>query len=148
MKLEFKDLPPRADDRTYSTKIVLEESGTHIYFFQGPTYNCQFSSIGRMECVLDQGPKESKDILKQLWSLYKIPMFLVDVHNYDRYHTAILEVFGKENIVFRQDYTSTNQSKMSMYLLKTNKLQNLIEIPKVEPVINIPIIPENPVFTI
>lgn len=50
-------------------------------------------------------------------------MFLLDLNNYKK-HTVFIDEAFKDNIVLKQEYTSTNGSKMILYLVKTQFIKD------------------------
>lgn len=100
----------------YTTKLGLQFV-VHLY----PTNNCQLRSISNFAELLLSSNK--LDILKCIYSRkYLENQVLVDVLS--NYEGHVEELFPKETIVFKQPYTSTNNSLMTMYLLKTSWLKD------------------------
>lgn len=103
---------------------LVQGIGWSMYVDLYPTMNCQVSSIGAFNDLLRRD-----DILPILKWLRKEeiivkPQLLIDVNSASNYTYVdkIKSIFKPEHIVFEQEYTSTNNSIMTMMLLKTNWL--------------------------
>ena len=103
---------------------LVQGIGWSMYVDLYPTMNCQVTSIG---CFNDLLRRDNiLPILKWLRKegIIAKQQVLIDVNSapgYD-YVGKIKAIFKPEDIVFEQQYTSTNNSIMTMMLLKTNWL--------------------------
>lgn len=113
-------------DTTYNMCYMYRVDGIGYSFYIDifPTMNCQVNSIGAFDNLLRKD--NILDILKWLRKegIISKKQILVDVNSALSYSyvTKIKEIFESENIVFEQQYTSTNNSIMTMMLLKTEWL--------------------------
>jgi len=95
-------------------------SGGNFYLHNCPTNNCQISSIGSCENIMFLETFEN--IIESLHdSGYITHQLLVDVYDTPRYRDQIDNL--KFDKVFRNRYTSTNNSEMIMYLLRLRDIQ-------------------------
>lgn len=113
----------KAVNNKYSFKLyknnILTYNG-YFYLDAFPTMNCQFYSIGCMNIVLlAENPLE---LLKIAQNKALKKMMLVDIHQ-GAEEARLEEIFPKEHIVIKSPYTSTNGSKMVLYLILTTLLQ-------------------------
>lgn len=90
-----------------------------IYVAALPTTNCQFFSIGEFRVVLREKDKQKQ--LQILVDCYKAglkkKMVLLDVEEY--WIGDLEKLFPSSDIVIKQPYISTNNSRMCLYLVKT-----------------------------
>lgn len=108
-----------SDFRQYLKPIRIDGSNIS-YYYQEPFFNCQIASIASFDNLLQYNDKKNYPItLHKVWSLcIGKRMLMVDI----KYNMEILEnLFTKGEIVFKQLYTSTNGSNMTMYLLNMEK---------------------------
>lgn len=83
-----------------------------------PTNNCQISSLASANLALMyDNPIE---LITLLWLRTMKRILLIDVHQ--QYEKQFEELFGTENILTKNKYTSTNNSQMMIYLFKTDNL--------------------------
>jgi hypothetical protein len=89
-----------------------------VAVFSEPTANCQLFSIGGFASILDS--EDPKKEIKEAYELVGKPLLLVDVRRGKE--KGVEKLFGKKDTVFKNRYTNGNGSKMTMYLLKTKKV--------------------------
>ncbi len=91
-----------------------------LYLYDELNQNCQISSIGNFYKILSSWfTKEEKiEILKKVHEVRntKTNMTLIDVDQ--KFESHIDELIPKENITFKQKYTSTRGTNMMMVLYK------------------------------
>jgi len=89
-------------------------SGNRFYIVSCPTCNCQISSIAACENIILE--KDFVNILESLQEKgYISKQLLVDIHQSSKYNKIIRDGL---DVVFQNNYTSTNGSEMSIYLIK------------------------------
>lgn len=101
-------------------------SNLGLWVIQTPTNNCQFASLSNTESIL--ALSDEKEIIAYFKDAKRVAnqnMFLLDVHNNGRNTGKIEGIFSGDNIVLKTPYTSTNNSEMILYLVKTVVLDNL-----------------------
>lgn len=105
--------------------IAQNKIGYHIGYIYNITSNCQVGSLTSFYLILT-----SSDCNKFLRWVYKTigeighmkPQLIIDVQT--QYSDKVDKMFAGY-IVFKNDYISTNNSKMTMYLIKSEGLANL-----------------------
>jgi len=128
--------PGRADWNTSTFRIDIVNAqiphyAMNFYFTRSPTTNCQLVSFGSFANVLSVTKGKKEDVIAVMREVYKLISFkplliLIDV-NY-HYITTVEQCF--ETIIFKNEYTNTNKSKMCMFMVR---------LPVEEPVVG----PEN-----
>lgn len=89
------------------------------YAIASPTANCQVACIGGYEGLSPYKDKR-RLMLRTLNEVCNKKMFLIDIRS--GAESYVTEIFGPTDIVMRQPYTSTNESNMIIFLVKTRNL--------------------------
>lgn len=83
-----------------------------------PFANCQIGCISQFNNILyTDSLEERKKVLKNAIKKIDKNQIIIDVNR--TYEKRVEELFSEKQIVFKQQYTSTNDSLMTIYLLKT-----------------------------
>ncbi len=93
---------------------------------RAPTNNCQVSSIGAMNYILSYTKSKSEKtykedtlaIIKEAYSLIKQELLQIIIDVQDKWIKTVEECFV---VMCKQPYTSTNGSKMCLFLVKIPK---------------------------
>lgn len=104
-----------------NSKSFKLNNGNSIWCCHEPFMNCQIYSIAAMNQVLAHCKEERIVLLKEIYSKNGKAMFICDIHR--PLEEKLEECFPKEHVVFKQKYTSTNNSLMTIFLIKTNTLK-------------------------
>lgn len=86
-----------------------------IWVVGEPTANCQISSIHNFAGISDLKLDDRKKVLSELFAVDGQPMSIIDIE--EHLESKVDEMFEAEDIIFKQPYTSTNNSSMIMYLV-------------------------------
>jgi hypothetical protein len=98
------------EEKLYSSVVTIE----------GPTSNCQLSIIGSFCNLLTLKDEDLKKVTKSIAALTALrKIILIDIN---RPKVAQVERVFKNAIINKMDYTSTNNSSMTIILLKTENL--------------------------
>ena len=92
--------------------------GGCIDIYYGPTSNCQLSILGQAHYLLDiKNNKEKKQTIISTISKYTSHMILIDIKT--KYKKDIIKFFNDDaELMFKNDYISTNGSRMTLIQLK------------------------------
>ena len=96
------------------TGISIDTFGT-----QSPFANCQVWTIGSMETIMEE--ENILDLIKALWIKCNRKNKLM-INVYTKHDARVKELFGEENIVFKQEYNNTDSKVMNMYMINTGNL--------------------------
>lgn len=99
--------------------------GSSIGYIYNITNNCQIASLSSFYSILNSS--DCNKFLKWIYNTllevgHMKPQLIIDVQR--QYSDKVDKMFGNY-IVFKNDYTSTNNSNMTMYLIKSEGLKNL-----------------------
>lgn len=106
-----------------------KSDGTGAYFLQFPTNNCQVGCVNNWQGIAKTFTVEEmkwaiKELVKNGFATHQL---LIDIRGDSDTEQMIYDVFGKENLVFRQEYKSTNHSQMVMLLVKIEDINREAE---------------------
>ncbi len=84
-----------------------------------PTGNCQISSIASCESIIEL--ESFSKIIKSLYDTgYISKQLIIDICDYSSWKKIINDNF---DVVFSNDYTSTNRSEMIIYLIRLTDIE-------------------------
>jgi hypothetical protein len=112
---EMKRENPMKLSETYSVK---SKDFEYLYIIKYPTANCQMSSIGYFKYLILKSTDLTKQ-LKEIGSQIK-PLLFVDFKQ-DLKAELFLKI-DKKAIISKNDYISSNNSKMCTMIINTKKL--------------------------
>jgi hypothetical protein len=116
---------------TYTEYIKIKSNINLLYMFRWGTGNCQIGTMCLFKnALITSGYPDFKFDLEEIIKLLKKiqthkpkSMWLIDIERAS-YAELIEQIFSKEDIVFKQEYTNANYTQMTMYLVKTNKFND------------------------
>lgn len=131
---------PLGFENKYDFLVTRSEIFGHITI-PDPFGNCQTFCARNINLVFQKYQTNKRNLSSDPWiyDLKEIAYFfikaqmcasgkhqiLIDIHDFTQYHNIVEELF-KDNIVVKAPYTSTNGSKMCIYLLKLQGCINYI----------------------
>lgn len=108
---------------TFNLAIKYTYSGydKNLLVYYGPTGNCQWLSIRSFEDLLRCTNEEMTVLLQTVFKDHGKPLFLVDV--LDQWVEELKNRFTEDEILMTSPYISTNGSKLTMFLIKSEKFK-------------------------
>lgn len=123
--MDIADFKIEVIPKTYGIVKLMDIVGnTWALGYSAPTMNCQLATIANAYNIIrlyDEKNTITLDIFKLLYKAISKSIFLLDIQL--GYEEGLMKIFGKEDIISRMSYISTNGSAMVIILLKTTKLQ-------------------------
>ncbi len=111
------------DDQTayHAHQIISKQLGTIGHVIVHPFWNCQIGVIANMCGILGLDKSVAIALIKDVWlqTTSGKAQVLVDINQ--RLEPKLEAIFDKKYINFKQQYTSTNGTKMVMYLIYINQ---------------------------
>lgn len=103
----------------YAVQVDNAKIGVSVDY--SPTGNCQFYTISDFCCLL-MGHNETlfAPAMVEIQKKMLKPMLLIDLN--DGYVSALKKHFTDEDFLLMAPYESTNKSRMTLFLIKTNKI--------------------------
>ena len=104
---------------------ALNGVGSRIGYVYNVTSNCQIGSLSSFYTILNSSNRNKflKWVYESTVSMGIMkPQLIIDVNA--QYSNTVDKMF-EGYIVFKNDYISTNESRMTMYLVKSEALKNL-----------------------
>lgn len=100
----------------FGTKAI----GANSTLYAEPFNNCQIGAIASFVNVITLPKEKAEDVLKEIWRYCAKRMVVVDIQR--GYEDSLEKLFTSKEIVFKQQYLSSNGSTMTMYLLRMNDM--------------------------
>lgn len=115
-------------DTIYTHGVMTDTGNKYSMLNVNPFNNCQLFSIGDFATILTSS--NAYDILSEMFKATTKSLFIVDIKEcFEKY---VENLFHKEGIVIKNKYISTNNSRMTIYIInkqyiKNMKYKNLLE---------------------
>lgn len=127
--IDFSNITALINNSGHSGVIVQDKNkGDVFYTCPSPTGNCQVYSISYFNNIISlfNSLEDRVDMLSIAQRSSGKMLVTLDVN--EKFAPNVEEIYGTENIVFKNPYTSTNNSKMIMYLINTVKIRDYISL--------------------
>lgn len=119
--------PTKSLDQRYNYTVNGNKEGygenqyNFLYLNMSPTANCQIGSFYNFVTLLHENKETQIEILKFTKNSGGLKaQMIIDINR--TYEKKVEELIPEDMIVFKQQYRSTNESLMTMYLVKTTFL--------------------------
>ena len=91
-----------------------------VYVVRSPTGNCQIFSIRDFKTLLNNDEINKIAQIKYISDKFSRPILLCDIQ--EKYLDLFNKTFCEESIIMKNKYISSNNSKMIMCMINTEKL--------------------------
>lgn len=120
ISIEVKYLP----DSMGVYKVIISNVFDY-YIFKEPTGDCQSYTIANIGDIINTFPNDWVNVLVEIQKVINKNSLLINMRKDKSSYHKVIEFFS-EDIIVNTEYTSTRDSYMSVLIIKTNKLDNII----------------------